>query len=251
MSNRKDDVGAYVRRVNEETRDYLLELVTENERIRAVVTTLEEDRLRAARERERLRSELDAERLIRQHLEADVGALAGESKGHQERYREIERQNSNLANLFVAAFRLHATLDRGEVLAVIQEIIINLVGSEEIAILEVADGDALVLGASFGIDTTRWQRVPLHAGRIGRTVAAGAPWTREGPAAQGAGDPDDGLTACIPLSFAGRVIGAIAVFRLLPHKTHLEEVDHEIFGLLATHAALALYSAGLHAKEAR
>ena len=132
----------------------------------------------------------------------------------------------------------------------IQEIIINLVGSEEIAILEVDGPGTLTLRASFGIDDSRWRRVALDDGRIGRTVAAGVPWAREGPASNDPGDPDEGLTACIPLCLDGRVIGVIAVFRLLPHKTHLEEVDHEIFGLFATHGAIALYSASLHAKEA-
>ena len=38
-----------------------------------------------------------------------------------------------------------------------------------------------------------------------------------------------------------RVTGAIALFRLLPQKTALEAVDRELFDLLATHAAMALY----------
>ena len=49
---------------------------------------------------------------------------------------EIEQQSSNLANLYVASYRLHGSVERSEVLQVIQEIIINLIGSEELGIYE-------------------------------------------------------------------------------------------------------------------
>ena len=43
-----------------------------------------------------------------------------------------------------------------------------------------------------------------------------------------------------------RKVGAIVIFRLLSHKPRFEALDHELFGLLATHAATALYSSDLH-----
>jgi hypothetical protein len=46
------------------------------------------------------------------------------------------------------------------------------------------------------------------------------------------------------------VTGAIAVYGLLPHKPELEEVDFELFDLLAMHAATALRFTALEA-EAR
>ena len=56
------------------------------------------------------------------------------------------------------------------------------------------------------------------------------------------------LTACVPLKLDGRVTGAIVVFRLLAHKPALQRVDHEVFELLATHVATALYCASLHVR---
>jgi GAF domain-containing protein len=47
------------------------------------------------------------------------------------------------------------------------------------------------------------------------------------------------------------VTGAIAIFRLLPQKVGLEEVDRELFELLATHAATALYCTQLHEQLAQ
>ncbi len=55
-------------------------------------------------------------------------------------------------------------------------------------------------------------------------------------------DEDSGLTACVPLVLDGKLIGAIAVFRLLDQKQRrLAPLDFELFDLLATHAASALY----------
>ena len=42
--------------------------------------------------------------------------------------------------------------------------------------------------------------------------------------------------------------GFIAIYRLLSHKTALEPLDHELFDLLATHAATALYCTSLAEK---
>ncbi|HEY7543367.1 MAG TPA: GAF domain-containing protein, partial [Blastocatellia bacterium] len=71
---------------------------------------------------------------------------------------------------------------------------------------------------------------------------------------KGRNDEADGLEhsnllACIPLKLGGRVTGAIAIFSLLSHKPELEEVDYEMFDLLATHAATALYCTELHASR--
>ena len=45
-------------------------------------------------------------------------------------YVEIEEENNNLANLYVASYQLHSTLDSSEVLKVVLEIVINLIGAE-------------------------------------------------------------------------------------------------------------------------
>jgi predicted nuclease with TOPRIM domain len=50
------------------------------------------------------------------------------------RYLEIEEENNNLANLYVASYQLHSTLDLEEVLKIIIEIVINLVGAEVFAV---------------------------------------------------------------------------------------------------------------------
>ncbi len=88
--------------------------------------------------------------------------------------------------------------------------------------------------------------------RIGRTAATGERYVRNGNAPDPAATSEEGdLTACIPLRVDGKVTGAIALFRLLSHKPGLEEADHELFDLLGTQAATALYCAELHARAAQ
>jgi nitrate/nitrite-specific signal transduction histidine kinase len=174
---------------------------------------------------------------------------ANQSSSRQ--YFEVEQQNNNLANLYVASFQLHSTLDRGEVLSAIQEIVINLIGSEELAIYEMDDdGRELKLVGSFGIDPAAYATVPVGAGTlgiIGRTAVSGEIYL----AAKGV-DPsrtarETNLTACVPLKLGDQVRGVLAIFRLLPQKSGLEAIDYELFNLLAAHAATALYLTHLHA----
>ena len=177
-------------------------------------------------------------------LAAQLETTRAESRSYVQRYAEIETQNSNLANLYVASYRLHGTLDRKEVVDTLQEIVANLIGSEEAGLFELdRERKALRLVASFGLPRDAKHSVPLGQGPIGQAAEAGEIFVAEAEA----GPAEGGLTACIPLKLDGRVFGAIAIFRLLPQKSGFEEVDRELFELLATHAATALYCTSLHA----
>ncbi len=50
------------------------------------------------------------------------------------KYAEVQQQNENLANLYVASYQLHSTLDPDEVIQIVKEILINLVGVEAFVI---------------------------------------------------------------------------------------------------------------------
>ncbi len=189
-------------------------------------------------------------------LEVERSRLEQEVEQRTERmttqFALVERQNADLAGLYVASYRLHESLEREEVLGVIQEVLANLVGSEEIAVYELSpDGQTLNAVRSSGVDEARLGSLPAREGLIGRAVASGAIWAH-GEAPGGALLPHEAdLTACIPLTLFGRVTGLIAVFRLLKQKAALTRVDKELFELLSTHAATALYCAGLHARASR
>jgi transcriptional regulator with GAF, ATPase, and Fis domain len=178
--------------------------------------------------------------------------LAAENEALRARIESMkaaaEEQMANMASLYIAANSLHAALDRTAVLASVQDVVTTLIGSEEMAIFEVdRDHRGLNLLASQGIEPAHYQRVSLGDGLIGTSASTGQAVIRtEGGAVQGRGD--EAITACIPMKVGQRVLGVIAVFRLLPHKGGLTSVDLDLLDLLSTHAAVALLFTRLYSE---
>ena len=207
----------FLEKVAAETREYVQSLLDENERLGMRI------------------GELDTA------LNVTRAELEQRNQEFAERYLEVEQQNTNLANLYVASYQLNGTLDRERVVAAIQEIVINLIGSEELAIWELdEDLGVLSLIGSFGIDAEEWAGVPLGSGVVGSVAYTGERYVAaeldELPLGR-----DERFTACIPLKLDDRVVGVIGIFGLLQQKQGLEPVDFELFDLLGSHAASALY----------
>jgi hypothetical protein len=244
MESAGDKNRPWAMMVRDEVRHYAQSLLRENEKLRVLAASLESEKRRVELELVQARAVADQRQQIEHELErlqAQIREVEEENRRFAEQYEDVERQSSNLANLYVASYRLHSTVERPDVLDGIQEIVINLIGSEELAIFERdRSSNAFVLVRSFGIVESKWQLVKACAGAIGDTLVSGEMFV----AADGAGD--DALTACIPLKIGGEVIGAVAIFRLLSHKPALEPVDFELFELLGAHASTAFYCSGLH-----
>ena len=182
--------------------------------------------------------------LERQFLEATV-----ESGNCIRRCAELEQQNTNLANLYVASHQLNGTLERRRVLDSIQEIVINLIGSEEVAIFELDEqGKNLVLISSFGCQNKSLRSIPVGIGLIGRAMASGQTYLRDHTEPDAFLVAEENLTACVPVSLDNTPIGAIAIFRLLGQKAGLQPVDHELLDILGKHAATALYCSGVRSR---
>jgi hypothetical protein len=172
----------------------------------------------------------------RDRLRARVGELEAENQRISDEYVAVQERSTELTQLYVALERLHGGLARADALAAIQEIVINLVGSEELAVFE-RRGGALALVHAFGVAPRVLDRLRLGEGAIGR-AAAGTAYVAGRGAETGEGEED--LTAALPLRAGGEVAGVLAVFRLLGHKPLLGESDDAVFDLLSTHAGLAL-----------
>src|SRR4051812_4712539 len=174
MQNEEQRVTSYVRKVQEDSRQLTQDLLGENEKLRGIVSTLQEEKLSLDSQLRLLQGELDRHQKERTHLQQQLADIHEESLKLFERYTEVEQQSGNLSNLYVASYRLHATLDRQEVIAVIEEIIINLVGCEELAIFEASpDGETLSLTSSFGIDPTDYRVISMGEGVIGEAALKG------------------------------------------------------------------------------
>jgi hypothetical protein len=179
----------------------------------------------------------------RERLQARLAEIELENQRICDEYVAIQEHASEVSQLFVSLDRLHGSVSLSDAFVALQEIVINVVGSEEFAVFEVR-GDRLALVHSFGVDAARLRELPLARGAIGRAATSGALYVS---GRDGAPAPEDlDLTACVPLRLGDRSWGVLAIFRLLGHKPGLGESDQTVFDLLASHAGLALHFRALH-----
>src|SRR5262249_22785033 len=145
------EMGEALTRVAAETRRLLDELLRENAVLRD--------------ENARLAQELEAQRERSQAIEKV-------STEFEDRYLEIEKQNGNLASLYIATYNLHSTLDFTELLRLLREIVVNLVGSESFGVYarSAIDDARLELLAGEGLDLEA-QRTLRSIGIVGEALA--------------------------------------------------------------------------------
>lgn len=238
----------YVSRAADDTQRLLRELLQETEKLRAIASAAERENSLLQTQIANVTAELERHRVEQMELRKQLKQIEQESERFTEDLAVVEQRNSNLANLYVSSYQLHGTLDRGAVLEAIKEIVINLIGSEELAVFELSDdGRFFELVTSFGVDDSRYLRLGVSDHPIGRLAMTGETFI-EGQS--NANADADGLVVSVPLKLDGRVTGVISIFSLLPHKPGLQELDFELFDLLGTHAATALYCTGLQARIA-
>lgn len=238
-------------------KEFTEELLRENQRLRYRIATLESSAPPAPlmqTELEDLRVRIDQlvdeNRQIRDRYEA----VEAENKDFATRYIEVEEQNNNLASLYVASYQLHSTLDFREVIQIVQEIVINLIGASTFGIV-LADEktNELRVIASEGAEELSGLAnltVGLGEGLIGQVAESGAPYFVEGDIPDESGNIDAPI-AVVPLKIKNHVIGVIVIYRLLQQKDAFTAVDYELFSLLAAHAATAIFSSKLYSQSER
>lgn len=156
---------------------------------------------------------------------------------------QLQEQNEAISNLYVAKHRLHASFDATEIMNIVTEILVELVGAEEFAILFLEQkSKALKRVAGRGVDG-RPDTVQLSDGILGRVASTGKAFYYE---AVDETPPADVLLAAIPLMAEASPVGVIAVYRLLPHKDGFTPVDLQLLELVAEHTPSALLSARMH-----
>ena len=255
----RDDLsarGEELRNMFKRAHAFTEELLRENERLRFRVAGLEREVEQGAAKvaestgesvtvlTERLRT-LEKER---DDLLSRFHAVEAMNRSVAARYEEIETQNNHLANLYVASYQLHATLNFTDVLDTVREILINLVGAEGFAIfwLDQANGQLrreLSQGMGSNVpEKVRPGKGPLHDACQGQSFYAD-------PLPQSKSVEVAHPIACIPMKIGSRVIGLIAIYHLLQQKERFEPLDFELFTLLAGHAATALFGSKLYQRS--
>ncbi len=236
-------------------KDFIQDLLKENERLRYQVAGLESkggDTSDLKAELELLKQRLAKAEREKNELEARYQKVEEENKDFAQRYVEVEEQNNNLANLYVASYQLHSTLDFQEVIHIVMEIIINLIGAEIFAIL-LMDEKTNELGviASEGYEEGFvFPTVQIGEGIVGGVAKSGEPYYINQAGDDYRVDAAHPI-ACIPLKIKENVIGVINIYKLLVQKDAFTAVDYELFSLLAAHAATAIFSSKLYSQSER
>ena len=177
--NRADEFLAVFRKGAEFTK----ELLEENTRLRqslVAVNTRDHEAAQDSTEwtklREQLMSRIEGLEIEKEDVLERLMALEEENRQFANRYVEVEEENNNLANLYVASFQLHSTLDLSEVLKIIIEIVINLVGAEIFAVyVHDENSEMLEPVASEGAEVSVFPACPLGEGIVGESVRTARP----------------------------------------------------------------------------
>ena len=146
----------------------------------------------------------------------------------------LQAQVAHAASTSVMLRRLHEAVDRAEVLDALAEAVVNILGCEHFAVL-LSEEERLRPARTMGLGADRAERL---AAQLVEPVTTGK--LRSGSEARAI---DLALTAIVPLSARGRIVGAVAMEALLPQRGALGSLDTEVMELVGLHGALAYLAA--------
>lgn len=190
-----------------------------------------------------LRDELLMSHREEMRLRQQVEQLAATNRNMSALLVAAEHRNNDMAKLLVTVRRMIESRDGAAVLAGIQEILVNVIGTEDFVIYATDDEGALIPIAGMGehYDSVRHGKgaradlaTLVRAGRIvvGRVQRHAFPL---------ASSPD--VAACVALSIVDNVVGAVVIHSLLAHRETLSECDEDVLTLLAQYGATAIMAA--------
>jgi transcriptional regulator with GAF, ATPase, and Fis domain len=237
--------------------EFTQDLLKENEKLRFRIVELEgslkEKGVDVTAEDEEtvaLQKKIESLEQEKEQILGRIKVVEEENEDFANRYVEIEEENNMLANLYIASYQLHSTLDFKEVLQIILEIVINLIGAEEFGVLLLDEKtNKLEPVASEGIETSALPSIAVGDGIIGESVRSGENYFIE--TMEGYERDFEKPIVCIPLKIKEHVIGVISIYKLLVQKDEFTNVDYELFTLLAGHAATAVFSSRMYSDSER
>jgi hypothetical protein len=181
-----------------------------------------------------------------------VARWRGEERSSDRQFVATELYNGDLASLYAASTRLRTTLRTEDVLAAIREIVINLIGVEEMAVFRNdADTSTLSLIDCYGDLPPHHRNISLGEGPAGNAALTGARYLHDEKEAGADPGDADAPVACVSLNVERAVWGVVVIHRLLPQKDRLVALDYQLFDLLSAQAGVALYCSELCAKQGR
>lgn len=185
---------------------------------------------------------------------ANTGGRVGEFrlKAQQLSLREqLERNHFLLERLSVASTRLLQSLEAGDVFDALAEIIATLIGSEEVAIFEYSpSARTFLVSKSWGVEQETLQNCVRGGGILEWTARSGSSQYRGRQQSEALFQRQQNLTACLLLKSGEELVGALAIFGLLPQKACLEWADFELLKFIEVYGSAAIQIDRLQSKVA-
>jgi hypothetical protein len=209
-----------------------------------VMLSLQMENLMLKTQLRTLREVLEYSRSEREAIESQLKALTGRSHDPEPQIAELTRLCMEMQALVAASTRLLAADTREEIFHAVQDIVANLIGSEEMALFELnAERTLLQAAAWCGISDAQKAPVTMGKGAIGEVASKGKAFFGD--------ESQPGLAACIPLRVETEVVGVLAIFSLLPQKLQLEPGDLEVLKLLEERLGGMLLRSNTQAEEGK
>lgn len=241
---------AFVRTFLKKGVEYTELLLTEN-------TDLREELQAALRENAQLRAQVASDDAIRDllktvdRLEAERSEILGRSSELERAEREValrqqsaEQDLSDLANLYIATYQLHASFSPRRVVRHLRDLTGQLIGANGFVIYLVDKASSRAVPLAFeGLDEKEVESIPLGSGPVGEACLTGLRYVRE----TDLHDVRDQPVAILPILVEGRTVGAIEIRTVLEQKTAWASLDHELFELVANQAGMAMVAANQYA----
>jgi len=145
--------------------------------------------------------------------------------------------------------RLRECSDQKDACEAIREIVSNLLGCEEMALVQfdrASGGFSLIW--SFGIEPKAFHLPAVFQGSGLPRVVAGEPYIEEAPGEPNLGGQGIKASAFVPIHFEGQTAGVLALLRLLPQKTKIDELDRGLLAVVSREAGKPLFGGAANAK---
>ncbi len=175
-----------------------------------------------------------------ENLRDQLAAAEIDNRRLCDKVADLEQRCTNVAKLYAASCRLLGARDGNEWVTSIQEILVNIVGTEQLALVQIAEPGKPRVLLSMDVAEDRCLALLHSEGPVKKAIESGRPFVAKSPLEPHT-EPD-GLcvTAAIPMTIDGAVKGAVLVMRMLPQKKELTRLDREIYDLIGNVGARAL-----------
>jgi hypothetical protein len=192
---------------------------------------------------EHLRDELDAALQDTDRLRAQLEHVMDTNRSLSVLLLNSDARGGELMKMLVAVRALIESRDAASALAGLEDILVNVVGTADYLIYSLDEAsNSLIPIAALGEAFSSSGSVSLDGSWLGDVVRTGEVLISR-PRTGARRRPDHQVAAVVPLRVLDRVLGAIVIGEVLPHRDALDLCDREVLRLLGAYAATAIIAA--------